>query len=268
MRTSTLICLFLLAAACGDAPEASKDRIELRPQWRTGDRFRVREEREQRIGKGRFPAAGEIESRTDRIRNELHIYDVEVVEADGHRLFRTRRTYLRSVRGEPGKLAATPVEGKTYEIVNPLPLAGLGRLEIRVVGEDGKVEPAPKEETGEIVKSFFRLTPTLLPEGPVERDGTWPLGRGLSTLDEETAASRVGIADYEAGRKARIEWRTSGRLRMRAPAETRVTIRESLAMDLANARIESYRSITEFHTAARPEQWRRISIDVTVTPRE
>jgi hypothetical protein len=101
----------------------------------------------------------------------------------------------------------------------------------------------------------------------VERGETWPLGRGLNSLDEETGPSRVSLGEYEAGRKARIEWRTAGRLRMRAPAETRMTIRENLTVDLAHARIDAYHSVTEFHATARPEQWRRVSIDVTVTPR-
>ncbi|MEN8149690.1 MAG: hypothetical protein ABFS86_07690 [Planctomycetota bacterium] len=264
MRTSSLVpgfalfvLLVLLAAACGDGEPAPRDDgHEIRPTFTVGDRYRVRDDRSLRIGAGRFPPAADLEARTKEVHEVSHIYDEEVVEADGHRLFRVRRTYLTSTRGgQP-----TPVAGKTYQIVNPYPLPGSGPLDVRVEGPGGSFVPASRDEIAVIAAGAARLATTLLPDRKIREDETWP-GRDLPTLDLEPSSRRIRLESIEPGRAARVTWQPSGRLA--APGESSVSMKETLTIDLAGGRIGDFHSRTEHQQETPVAQWRRIVIEVS-----
>ena len=261
MRTYSLIpgilALVLLAAACGDGkPPASQSWHEIRPRFTVGDRYRVRDERTFHAGTGRFPPTADLETRTKELREESHIYEEEVVEADGHRLFRVRRTYLTSVRaGQP-----TPVDGKTYEIVNPYPFEGSGDLDVRVQGPDGTLAPASRPEFGEIASGAARLATTLLPGREIREGETWP-GRDLPTLELAPESRQVRLESIEPGRSARVVWKPHGRLA--APGESSISMDESLTIDLAGGRIGNFRSRTEHQQETPATLWRRIVIEIS-----
>ncbi len=261
MRTSSLVsgilALVLLAVACGDGkPPAPQGGHEIRPRFTVGDRYRVRDERTFRAGTGRFPPAADLETRTKELREESHIYEEEVVEAVGHRLFRVRRTYVTSLRGgQP-----TPVAGKTYAIVNPYPLEGSGDLDVRVEGPDGILVPASQPEFGEIAAGAARLATTLLPGREVREGETWP-GRDLPSLELAPESRHVRLESIEPGRSARVAWKPQGRLA--APGESSVSMEETLTIDLAGGRIGDFRSRTEHQQETPAALWRQIVFEVS-----
>jgi len=261
MRTSSLVsgilALVLLTLACGDGkPPAAQSGHEIRPRFTVGDRYRVRAERTFRAGTGRFPPTGDLETRTKELREESHIYEEEVVEADGHRLFRVRRTYVTSLRGgQP-----TPVAGKTYEIVNPYPLEGSGDLDIRVEGPDGTLARASQLEFDEIAAGAARLATTLLPHRKVREGETWP-GRDLPSLDLSPESRQVHLESIEPGRSARVAWTPQGRLA--APGEISISMEESLTIDLASGRIGDFRSRMEHQRETPAALWRQNVIELS-----
>jgi len=249
-----LLLLLLLPAACGEGKARDPgETYDLAIRWETGTKYRVREERTERSGTGTFPPAGEIDSRTRALKRELHIYEDEVLEADGDRLYRVRRTYLTSTR----ERKPTAVNGKTYEIRNPLTR---GNLDVKTREIPGTVT---QQEFREIERSALRLAATLLPDQPVRKGGTWVSGRNLTTLEFAPGTQVVALEAIEPGRTARLAWRPRGRLL--TGAETAVTMDETVTLDLAGRRIGGYHSDTEYHMTAPARRWRRLSIDVAVT---
>jgi hypothetical protein len=262
MRTSSpipgILLLALLVAACGESPTVEDDTHEIRPDFRVGDRYRVREERTVRDGRGRFPPAADLPARTQGLNEETHLFEEEIVEADDLRVFRVRRTYLTSVRdGRP-----TAVAGKTYEIVHPYPVSGAGDLGARAEGADGGFVPATDEELKEIVGGAIRLAATLLPDRPVSKGATWEASRILSTLDIDPPSRLARLESIDPGRTARVVWQPYGRLAV--PGESRVSLRETLVVDLAGGRIGGYRSRTEVQQETPATQWKQIEIEVSV----
>lgn len=261
MRTSSpvpgILLLALLVAACGEGkPEAPGGEHEIRPRFTVGDRYRVRDVRTYRSGRGRFPPAADLEARTEEFRQEIHLYEEEVVEADGHRLFRVRRTYLNSVREE----FPTAVAGKTYEITNPYPLPGSGDLDVRVVTPDGPLAPASRDEIAEIASGAPRLATTLLPDHAVRDDETWP-GRDMPSLEAEPGSLRVRLESIEPGRIARLTWNPRGRLA--TTGESVISMREILTIDLRGGRIGDFRSETEHQRETPVTGWKHVLIEVS-----
>jgi hypothetical protein len=60
-----------------------------------------------------------------------------------------------------------------------------------------------------------------------------------------------------------IAWEPEGRLRV--PGEFRVNMKERLTIDLAAGRIGAYRAEAQYRSVAPREQWRWITMDVSVT---
>jgi hypothetical protein len=257
MRTSTvvpgiLLCALLAAACGGKEPPARVEELEIRPRFAVGDRYRVREVRTIRSGDGRFPPAADLAARTQELRQEVHVYEEEVVEASAHRLFRVRRTYVSSVRGE----LPTPLAGKTYEITNPYTAA----IVIRVEEPGGSLGPASPDEVAEITSGVARLAATLLPDREVREDETWP-GRELPSLEIEPAALRVRLESYEPGRTARLTWQPSGRLA--TPGESSISMKETLTLDLERGRLGGFRSVTEVQRETPVTHWKHILFELS-----
>ncbi|MHC4473150.1 MAG: hypothetical protein ACYS99_19570, partial [Planctomycetota bacterium] len=165
-------------AACGDTEgPPDRDLVDPRPRWVEGERFRVREERERRRGKGPFPPAGELVVRTRSLTRDVNVYEDTIVEGAETQLRRIRRTYLRSFKNEGGDDEPTVLEGRTYEITKPF---GDRTFRLNVVADDGSSKRASREEEKLVRVGLWRVAASLLPAKPVRVGASWRPGRSLS----------------------------------------------------------------------------------------
>ena len=190
-------------------------------------------------GAGPFPATGELEARSESTERILHIFREQIVEADGPRLFRVRRTYLTSRRTRDGKSEPTPVEGKTYEISRPF--SGKDFRAERIA-EDGARAPATPEENKELRGTTLRMAATLLPEDPVRVGDKWRPGRdtrALNVLGQDRSSMLARLKERK-GEFAIIEGTTDVQIPRGPQAGTQVALRESLHVEPETGRLAAY----------------------------
>jgi hypothetical protein len=257
-----------LLLACGDPEPKTRGGFDLRPQWTTGETYRIREEKEKRRGRGPFPPSAEVAERTSEIVRHVDVYREVVLEADGPRLRRTRRTYLTSVTEGPDGRKPTAMEGRTYEIAEPF---GDEAFRLEAVDGEGGRAAAPKEQVRRVRECLLRVAASLLPDGPVRRGDVWRPGRNLSIL-ATPGTSRMtprlrSVEERDGRRVAVVECDWDVEVPTGPQQGTRISMRETLRVDLVERRLTEYQGVTEAHVPARPgrlEEWTRVGTSLSV----
>lgn len=267
----------LLLAGCGNGGEEERPagpplpKHDLKPHWEVGQVFEIREEQHHREGLGKVPPAREVDGRS-RVRRDLtDVYREEILAAEGSRLIRTRRTYLKSEVSENGSPAKSPVAGKTYEIKNPF-----GEQQVQVVLEDGTKEDASRKETQHIARATLNMAATMIPADPVAEGDTWvprrnrdafsPIGSGQLLMS--CSLARLGAAGGR--RTADLEGITEATVRREEGIGLHVSIKEKMRLDLDNRTFASHSSVAElfYPPPLNPKgRWSRTVSSLTVTPR-
>ena len=270
-----LLLVFLIALVGCDqgeeaGPGAAPDGIEIRPRWEIGQVFEVREETENRSGLGSFPPAGRLEQRTARLRLRTDVYRITVLEADGHRLLRTERTYLTSRAGKKTSRKPTPLEGLTLVLEQPFG----NPPSIQVRSEGGELTPPTKEITSRLLGSPLRLCVSLLPRRPVPVGSSWRPGRALDmlVLGQGAVRARVLLESVDqtpSMHTARVSSVTTIPIVNGPLAGSSLQMREGISMDLTRGHIGTYNSVTEWYipaTREREEGWKRVESSLSFSP--
>ncbi len=265
-----LPALAILLLGCGSREPAATGGTDLLPRWKAGDVFEVREETRRYRGDGPFPAAGEVEARTESIERTLDVYRMEVIRAEGTRLLRTRRRYVSSLAGTGDELRPTALDGKTYEVERPF-----GECRVEVPGPEGARTPAPEEEALRVRLCLLRMAASLLPGRPVRPGATWTPGRDLDAFQvpgrkEIRMVPRLTAVKRVEGRTLGIvSARTEVRMLSGPLGSAHIVMEEILRMDLDAHRFGSYAMETQWYLPPgprRPQNWRLILGDLTLTP--
>lgn len=261
-----LVLAPLLLAACDDEAAPERNGFDILPQWQEGRSYTYREERWSRGGGGPFPPEGEILARTQFATQEIHVYRVDVIEALGSQLLRARFTYLTSVQGRPDALAPDVLAGKSFLVMEPF-----GAMRIEKATESG-AEPPSVEEAAAVRATALRMAGSLLPTESKEVGATWPPGRDLDFFAREgkgpirmtTTLDRIERRD---GREfAVVKCDTDASVAEGERRGARISMQETLWIDLAAHRFESYHSSADFSQPGAPrrrEEWRRKTVDLT-----
>jgi hypothetical protein len=271
MTLSRLTLLALLLSACGDGAGPAteeKEMFDLRPVWRVGETIEVRVERVRRKGLGDLPPTGELAGRTRELEKAIDVMRIEVREAIGSTLLRTRRTCLASWVEKEGTREDTVVSGKTYEIEDPFGESRVSRV------ADGQV--ADEEEQEHLKRTGLLMAATLLPAEPVSVEDAWVPGRDASVLSKAGGGRiRMGCRLASVGREdqsriARIEGRMEGQIGREGRPGARLAVQERLFLDLTAGRLRSYHSTSELYFPppfSAKGRWERTEVVLTVDVR-
>lgn len=269
-RGALLLLALVLAAGCPGEPVPAPETFDLRPRWEEGRVLEVREERVHHRGTGRFPAAGELSTRAGETEREVDVFRLTVLSVAGDRPARTRRTYSSSRIERSGKVEPSPMNGRTYEIEEPL-----GECRVFLVEGEKVSGPAPEEEARRVRLSAVRMAASLLPARPVRVSELWQPGRdraAFSRLGRATVGMEARLASVEdgpEGRAAEVTGETWARIAVPRQPDLLVSQKEELRVDLGTGLPVSYRIVIERHRG--PNQgpaatWHRTETTATLTP--